>query len=61
MSIEALKVIVGIIFAILGLAILIRLKKLSKSKYYRYLFLVTAILLIDFGIYLATNSLYHYV
>ncbi|MDX1783586.1 MULTISPECIES: hypothetical protein [Aequorivita] len=57
MSIEALKVIVGIIFAILGLAILIRLKKLSKSKYYRYLFLVTAILLIGFGIYLATNSL----
>lgn len=61
MSIEALKVIVGIIFAILGLTILIRLKKLSKSKYYRYLFLVTAILLIGFGIYLATNSLYHYV
>jgi threonine/homoserine/homoserine lactone efflux protein len=57
MSIEALKVIVGIIFAILGLAILIRLKKLSKSKYYRYLFLVTPILLIGFGIYLATNSL----
>jgi len=57
MSIEALKVIVGIIFAILGLTILIRLKKLSKSKYYRYLFLVTAILLIGFGIYLATNSL----
>lgn len=57
MSIGALKVIVGIIFAILGLTILIRLKKLSKSKYYRYLFLVTAILLIGFGIYLATNSL----
>ena len=57
MSMEALKVIVGIIFAILGIAILIRLKKLSKSRYYRYLFLATAILLIGFGIYLSTTVL----
>ncbi len=57
---EELEILLGIIFAILGLAILIRLKKLSKSKYYRYLFLAVAILLIGFGIYLATRSVYVY-
>ncbi len=57
MSIEALKVIVGIVFVMLGLAILLRLKKLSKSKYFRYLFLIVSILLIGFGIYLATTVL----
>ncbi|MBG43078.1 MAG: hypothetical protein CL530_03830 [Aequorivita sp.] len=57
---EELEILLGIIFSILGLAILIRLKKLSKSKYYRYLFLAGAILLIGFGIYLATRSIYVY-
>ncbi len=57
---EELEVLLGIIFSILGLAILIRLKKLSKSRYYRYLFLVVAVLLIAFGIYLATRSMYLY-
>jgi len=57
---EELEILLGIIFSILGLAILIRLKKLSKSKYYRYLFLAGAILLIGFGIYLATRSIYLY-
>ncbi|PHR12316.1 MULTISPECIES: hypothetical protein [Aequorivita] len=57
---EELEILLGIIFSILGLAILIRLKKLSKSKYYRYLFLAGAILLIGFGIYLATQSIYLY-
>ncbi len=54
MTVE-LEILLGIIFVILGMAILIRLKKLSKSKYYRYLFLAASILLIGFGIYLATN------
>ncbi len=57
---EELEILLGIIFSILGLAILIRLKKLSKSRYYRYLFLIVAVLLIAFGIYLATRSLYLY-
>ena len=57
---EELEILLGIIFSILGLAILIRLKKLSKSRYYRYLFLVVAVLLIAFGIYLATRSMYLY-
>ncbi|MBT0609174.1 hypothetical protein [Aequorivita echinoideorum] len=48
-----LEVLLGIIFVILGLAILIRLKKLSKSRYYRWVFLAGAILLIGFGISLA--------
>ncbi len=57
---EELEILLGVIFSILGLAILIRLKKLSKSKYYRYLFLAGAILLIAFGVYLATRSFYLY-
>jgi len=57
---EELEILVGAIFSILGLAILIRLKKLSKSRYYRYLFFTVAILLIAFGIYLATRSMYLY-
>lgn len=57
MSIEALKVMVGIIFIILGITIFVRYKKLSKSRYFRYLFLAVALLLVGFGIYLVTTIL----
>jgi len=50
-------VILGIVFAILGLAIITRLKKLTSHKYYRLLILVVAILLICFGIYLGIRGI----
>lgn len=57
MSEEALQIILGIVFAILGLAILLRLKKLTKSKYFKILFAFVAFLLIGFGAYLAVVSI----
>ncbi|OAB81468.1 hypothetical protein [Cochleicola gelatinilyticus] len=56
MSEEALQIILGIVFAILGLAILFRLKKLTTSKYFKILFAFVALLLIGFGVYLAILS-----
>jgi len=58
MSQEALEAILGIVFIVLALAIFIRLKKLSKSKYYRYIFIATGILLFSFGIYLVVLGIY---
>lgn len=54
---EVLGIIVGVIFAILGLAILTRLNKLTTHKYFRYLFIVIAILLLGFAVYLAWRSI----
>ncbi len=58
MSETALETILGILFIILSIGILIRLKTFSKSKYYRYLFIATAILLMGFGIYLGYTGLF---
>ena len=56
MSQEALEVILGIGFAILGLALFIRRNSLSKSKYYRILIVVTALLFMAFAVYLGIRS-----
>lgn len=58
MSETALEVILGIVFLILGFALLIRLKKLSKSKYYRLVIAAAGVLLVGFGIYLAYSGIY---
>ncbi len=53
-------VILGVVFSILGLAILIRLKKLTSHKYYQYLFVAAAILFICFGVYLSLRGINQY-
>lgn len=55
---EMLGILVGIIFSILGLALLIRYKKLSSHKYFRILIVFIAILLLCFGVYTAINVFY---
>lgn len=55
---ENLGILVGIIFAVLGLAILVRLKKLTSHKYFRWLFIVVAIMLLAFGVYMAITGFY---
>lgn len=54
---EVLGIVVGVVFAILGVAILTRLNKLTTHKYFRYLFIVIAILLLGFAVYLAWRSI----
>lgn len=56
MSETALETILGIVFIILSLALFIRLHTLSKSKYFRYLFIAIGILLMGFGAYLIYAS-----
>ena len=60
MNNEVLGIVVGIVFAILGINILFRLNKLSSHKYYRYLLIVIGILLIAFAIYMVWKSIYTY-
>lgn len=60
MNNEVLGIVVGVVFAILGLAILTRLNKLTSHKYFRYLFIVVGILLIGFAVYMAWRSIYIY-
>lgn len=55
---EMLGILVGIIFIILGLALLIRYKKLSSHKYFRILIVFIAIMLVGFGVYTAINVFY---
>ena len=57
---EVLGMIVGVIFIVLGSALLIRYKKLTKSKYYQLLFLIISLMVIGFGIYLIGHSIYIY-
>ena len=54
---EVLGIVVGVVFAILGLAILTRLNKLTTHKYFRYLFIVIAILLLGFAVFMAWRSI----
>lgn len=51
MNNEVLGTVLGIIFIVLGLAILVRYKKLTSHKYYQILFIVIAVMLLLFGIY----------
>ncbi|PVW14619.1 hypothetical protein DDV96_08815 [Marixanthomonas spongiae] len=57
---QTLIVILGIVFAILGLAIITRLKKLTSHKYYRILIFIIAILLVCFGVYLGIRGINQY-
>ena len=54
---EVLGIAVGVVFAILGIGILTRLNKLTTHKYFRYLFIVIAILLLGFAVYMAWRSI----
>lgn len=51
MTSALLAAIVGIIFIVLGLAIIVRYKKLTKRRYFQILIIIIALLLIGFGIY----------
>lgn len=57
MNNEVLGTVLGIIFVVLGLAILVRYKKLTSHKYYQILFIVIAAMLLLFGIYTAWASI----
>jgi len=57
MNNEVLGVVVGVIFAILGLAILTRLNQLTTHKYYRYLLIVISVILLAFAVYQAWRSI----
>ncbi len=57
---EILGILVGVVFTILGLALLTRLKKLTTHKYYRYILIVIGVMLISFGLFMAGKSVYFY-
>ena len=57
---EVLGIVVGVVFAILGLAILTRLNKLTSHKYFRYLFIIIAVILLGFAVYQVWSSIEHY-
>lgn len=58
MSEPALQAILGIVFAILGIALIVKTKTLTKSRYYKYLFIIVGILMVGFAIYLALEGVY---
>ena len=60
MNNEVLGTVLGIIFIVLGLAILVRYKKLTSHKYYQILFVVISLMLIGFGIYTGWRSIILY-
>ncbi|RFN57781.1 hypothetical protein [Marixanthomonas ophiurae] len=60
MSREALEMILGIGFAILGLALFLKRETLSKSKYYRVIMIVAAIMFVAFAVYLGFRSFNSY-
>lgn len=60
MNNEVLGTVLGIIFIVLGLAILVRYKKLTSHKYYQILFVVISLMLIGFGIYMGWRSIILY-
>ncbi len=49
--------VLGIIFIILGLAILVRYKKLTSHKYFQILIVTIAIMLLCFGLYMGWRSI----
>ena len=59
-ELEVLGIFVGVIFIVLGVALIIWHKKLTSSRYFRYFFILISIMLIGFGIYLAGRSIYIY-
>lgn len=59
-GLEALGIVAGLIFVVLGVALLIRFRQLTPSKYFRIIVLVISFMIIAFGIYLAGRSIYIY-
>lgn len=59
-GLEALGIVAGLIFVVLGVAFLIRFRQLTPSKYFRIIVLVISFMIIAFGIYLAGRSIYIY-
>jgi Ca2+/Na+ antiporter len=57
MNNEVLGTAVGILFIILGLALLTRYKKLSTHKYFRLLIIIIAIILLCFGVFMGWESI----
>ena len=57
MNNEVLGTVLGVIFIVLGLAILVRYKKLTSHKYFQLLFVIIAIMLLGFGVYLGWRSI----
>lgn len=59
-ELEVLGILAGLIFIILGGALLFFYRTLTSSKYFRILVFVIAAMLIGFGIYMAGRSIYVY-
>lgn len=57
---EVLGIAAGIIFLVLGGALITRYKKLSSHRYFQYLIIIVALILLAFGFYLAGRSIYKY-
>ncbi|XOL42665.1 hypothetical protein KCTC32420_03062 [Aequorivita nionensis] len=57
MNNQVLGTVLGIIFVVLGLALLTRYKTLSTHKYFRVLIVFVSILLICFGIFMGWESI----
>ncbi len=53
-------IVIGLIFIFLGGLLLFKLKKLTSSPYYRILFIVIALMLFAFAIYIGWRSIYLY-
>lgn len=57
MNNEVLGTVVGVIFIILGLALLTRYKKLTSHRYFRILIIIVSILLLCFGVFMGWQSI----
>ncbi|MDC8000401.1 hypothetical protein POV26_05095 [Aequorivita todarodis] len=56
MNNEVLGTVVGLIFIVLGSALLTRYKILTTHRYFRILIFIVAILLLCFGVYMGWRS-----
>jgi phosphotransferase system glucose/maltose/N-acetylglucosamine-specific IIC component len=57
MNNEVLGTVVGVIFIILGLALLTRYKKLTSHKYFRILIIIVSLILLGFGVFMGWQSI----
>jgi phosphotransferase system glucose/maltose/N-acetylglucosamine-specific IIC component len=57
MNNEVLGTVVGVIFFILGLALLTRYKKLTSHKYFRILIIIVSLILLGFGVFMGWQSI----
>lgn len=57
MNNQVLGTVAGLLFIILGLALLTRYKKLTSHKYFQILIIFVSIILLAFGVFLGWQSI----